>query len=49
MTLKFSSFMANVNPNIKNETKSDIYIFKPDAIYYFIKKYLSVLMTSKLH
>ena len=33
MTLKFSSFMANVNPNIKNETKSDIYIFKPDAIF----------------
>ena len=48
MILKFSSFMANVNPNIKNETKSDIYIFKSDAIYYFIKKYSSVLMTSKL-
>ena len=48
MTLKFSSFMANVNPNIKNETKSDIYIFKSDAIHYFIKFYF-ILMTSKLH
>ena len=48
MTLKFPSFMTNVNPNIENETKSDMYIFKSDAIYFFIKKYLSVLMTSKL-
>ena len=29
--------MTNVNPNIENETKSDIYIFKSDAMYFFIK------------
>ena len=43
--------MTKVNPNNKNETKSDIFawdIFKSDAISFFIKKYYSILMTFKI-
>ena len=43
--------MTKVNPNNGNETKSDIFpwdIFKYEAIYFFIKNYLSISMTFKI-
>ena len=48
---KFVSFMTTVNPNNRNETKSNIFpwdIFTSDTIPFLSKKYLSISMTFKI-
>ena len=43
--------MTKMNPNNRNETKSDIflwYIFKFEAMSFFVKKYQSISITLKI-